>query len=201
YRTQLINTIRGHAAEFGLTAAKGPAHVEPLLLRVAEDARVPELARELFTMHGRELSRLKSELREIEAKLKVWHRQNEISRRLRSRCHRPDRRLSAGDQGSRSAGLPLRPRLRGLDGSDPERSFHRRQGSARGDYPRRRRGLAPHLGAGRHLGDQAGEQGPGQSLALAAGSGGAKTAEARRRGARQQARAHHLETDGQRPTL
>lgn len=82
YRTQLINTIRGHAAEFGLTAAKGPAHVEPLLLRVAEDARVPELAQELFTMHGQELSRLKSELREIEAKLKVWHRQNEMSRRL-----------------------------------------------------------------------------------------------------------------------
>jgi transposase len=82
YRTQLLNTIRGHAAEFGLTAAKGPAHVEPLLLRVAEDAGVPELARELFAMHGQELSRLKLELREIEAKLKAWHRQNEMSRRL-----------------------------------------------------------------------------------------------------------------------
>jgi len=82
YCTQLINTIRGHAAEFGLTAAKGPAHVEPLLLRVAEDARVPELAKELFAMHGRELSRLKAELRGIEAKLKAWHRQNEMSQRL-----------------------------------------------------------------------------------------------------------------------
>jgi transposase len=82
YRTQLLNTIRGHAAEFGLTAAKGPAHVEPLLLRVAEDAKVPELAKALFAMHGQELSRLKIELREIEAKLKAWHRQNEMSRRL-----------------------------------------------------------------------------------------------------------------------
>jgi transposase len=82
YRTQLINTIRGHAAEFGLTAAKGPAHVEPLLARVAEDARVPELAKELFALHGQELSGLKIELREIEAKLKAWHRQNEMSRRL-----------------------------------------------------------------------------------------------------------------------
>jgi len=82
YRTQLINTIRGHAAEFGLTAAKGPAHVEPLLARVAEDATVPPIAKELFAIHSQEYDRLKIELREIEAKLKAWHRGNEMSRRL-----------------------------------------------------------------------------------------------------------------------
>jgi transposase len=82
YHTQLINTIRGHATEFGLTAAKGPAHVEALLARLAEDARVPELAKELFAMSGQELSRLKVELRGIEVKLKAWYRQNEMSRRL-----------------------------------------------------------------------------------------------------------------------
>src|SRR5437870_13585835 len=59
YRTQLINTIRGQAAEFGLTAAKGPAHVEPLLARIAEDATMPALAKELFEMHGQEYDRLK----------------------------------------------------------------------------------------------------------------------------------------------
>ena len=82
YRTQLINTIRGHAAEFGFSAAKGPAHVEPLLSRVAEDATLPELAKELFAMLGQELSRLKLQVREIEVKLKAWHRQDEMSRRL-----------------------------------------------------------------------------------------------------------------------
>lgn len=82
YRTQLINTIRGHAAEFGFAAAKGPAHVEPLLSRIAEDATLPELAKELFAMLGQEFSRLKVELREIELKLKAWHRQDEMSRRL-----------------------------------------------------------------------------------------------------------------------
>lgn len=82
YGTQLINTIRGHAAEFGLTAAKGPAHVEPLLARIAADETVPALAKELFAMHGQEYGRLKVELRAIEAKLKAWHRQNEKSRRL-----------------------------------------------------------------------------------------------------------------------
>jgi transposase len=30
-RTQLSNAIRGHAVEFGLTAAKGMAHLVPLL--------------------------------------------------------------------------------------------------------------------------------------------------------------------------
>ncbi len=32
-RTQLANAIRGYAAEFGLTAAKGRAHLKPLLAR------------------------------------------------------------------------------------------------------------------------------------------------------------------------
>jgi transposase len=36
-RTQLANTIRGYAAEFGLTAAKGMAHLVPLLDRIEAD--------------------------------------------------------------------------------------------------------------------------------------------------------------------
>ncbi len=71
YHTQLGNVIRGHAAEFGLVAAKGPAHVAPLLARVAEDPKTPALARELFAMHRQELLRLKSALRDVEAKLKA----------------------------------------------------------------------------------------------------------------------------------
>src|SRR5712675_3577635 len=81
-RTMLMNALRGHAAEFGVAAAKGPAHVEPLLARVAKDVTVPALAKELFAIHGQEYDRLKIELREIEAKLKAWHRGNEMSRRL-----------------------------------------------------------------------------------------------------------------------
>ncbi|MBB5539664.1 transposase [Rhizobium giardinii] len=36
-RTQLANSIRGYAAEFGLTAAKGICKIEPLLERIAAD--------------------------------------------------------------------------------------------------------------------------------------------------------------------
>jgi transposase len=80
-RTQLSNTIRGYAAEFGLTAAKGLDKIEPLLARLAE-AALPKLATELFATYAREYARLKTEIAKIEAKLMAWHKYNELSRRL-----------------------------------------------------------------------------------------------------------------------
>ena len=81
-RTQLSNAIRGHAAEFGLTAAKGLSKIEPLLARTAQDERLPELAKELFQTLAEEYARLAAQLQKIEAKLMAWHRHNELSRRL-----------------------------------------------------------------------------------------------------------------------
>jgi len=43
-RTQLSNTIRGYATEFGLTASKGPCRIEQLLERVVTDVTIPTLA-------------------------------------------------------------------------------------------------------------------------------------------------------------
>ena len=51
-RTQLSNAIRGYAAEFGVTAAKGLDKIEPLLADIAQDESVPALARELFAVAG-----------------------------------------------------------------------------------------------------------------------------------------------------
>jgi transposase len=81
-RTQLSNAIRGYAAEFGLIAPRGLDKIEPLLARALEDESLPELARELFAVQGREYTRLQGEIRKIEARLMVWHRDNECSRRL-----------------------------------------------------------------------------------------------------------------------
>ena len=81
-RTQLSNAIRGYAAEFGLIAAKGADKIEPLLARIAQDENLPDLARELFAVQGREYARLGSELKEIEARLLAWHRADATSRRL-----------------------------------------------------------------------------------------------------------------------
>jgi len=65
-RTQLSNAIRGHAAEFSLTAPAGTAHLIPLLGRIQSDNDVPELARELFTFQAKEFSQLEGQLREVE---------------------------------------------------------------------------------------------------------------------------------------
>jgi transposase len=48
-RTRLSNAIRGYAAEFGLTAAKGKAHLVSLLERIQADESLPIAARELFS--------------------------------------------------------------------------------------------------------------------------------------------------------
>ncbi len=81
-RTQLGNMIRGYAAEFGVTAAKGVDKIEPLLAELAQDASLPALARELFALQGREYAQLQVELKAIEIKLRAWHRANADSRRL-----------------------------------------------------------------------------------------------------------------------
>jgi transposase len=81
-RTQLTNTIRGYAAEFGLVAAKGLHKIELLLARIAAERHLPELAKELFADYAREYDRLQKQIMQIEAKLMAWHRENELSRRL-----------------------------------------------------------------------------------------------------------------------
>lgn len=48
-RTMRVNAMRGHAAEFGVIAAKGRVKVAELLQRAyAEEAGVPALAREML---------------------------------------------------------------------------------------------------------------------------------------------------------
>ncbi len=81
-RTQLTNSIRGYAAEFGLVAAKGLDKIEPLLVRIAQDAELPALAKELFAVYGAELAGLEARIRKVDAMLMAWHRGNALSRRL-----------------------------------------------------------------------------------------------------------------------
>ncbi len=81
-RTMLVNAIRGHAAEFGVTGAKGVGRVKDLLARIAADPVVPALAREIFAGLSRQIDRLESEIRVLEKRLLVWHRADEHSRRL-----------------------------------------------------------------------------------------------------------------------
>jgi transposase len=81
-RTQLTNAIRGHAAEFGLVAAKGLDKIEPLLERIAADGSLPERARKLFGILGRQYAQLEARIEEIEQELKAWFKTSETARRL-----------------------------------------------------------------------------------------------------------------------
>jgi transposase len=81
-RTQLSNAIRGHAGEFGLTAAKGKAHLASLLERIHADESLPALARELFAAQAEEYAQLQAQIDKVDARLMAWRRADECSRRL-----------------------------------------------------------------------------------------------------------------------
>lgn len=81
-RTQLANTIRSHAAEFGLVAAKGLDKIALLLDRIRADDTLPGLARTLFAGMACEWAGLQEQIKAVEKTFMDWHRQNALSRRL-----------------------------------------------------------------------------------------------------------------------
>jgi transposase len=80
-RTQLVNAVRGHAAEFGVIAAKGIAKVEPLLRKIAE-ADMPQAAKQTLAQLGRIITQLDAQLAEIDQRLTTRHKANPVSQRL-----------------------------------------------------------------------------------------------------------------------
>ena len=82
-RTMLSNAIRGHAAEFGIVAAKGPVRISELLQRAhAEEAGIPALAREMLSLLANHLDALEARLKALETRLVAWHRQDPVSQCL-----------------------------------------------------------------------------------------------------------------------
>ena len=82
-RTMLINAMRGHAAEFGVVAAKGPVRMRGLLQHAhAAEAGVPALALEMLAVLASQLDALAIKVKTIEAKLMAWHKADPVSRCL-----------------------------------------------------------------------------------------------------------------------
>jgi transposase len=81
-QTQLANAIRGFAAEFGVTAAKGIDHVIPLLGRLQADESLPDLARQLFAFQAKEYVQLLGKIAEVDARLVAWQKSEPHCRRL-----------------------------------------------------------------------------------------------------------------------
>jgi len=58
-RTQTINAIRGHLAEFGMVVAQGPSHVAKLMSAIDDhDTDIPELARPILRLLAEQLRSL-----------------------------------------------------------------------------------------------------------------------------------------------
>ncbi len=84
-RTQTINALRGHLAEFGVIAPQGPAHVARLASAVANPGSgLPEAVRELGGVLLAQIASLKTKIRELEGQLRASARQDEEARRLMS---------------------------------------------------------------------------------------------------------------------
>ena len=81
-RTQLMNALRGHSAEFGVIAAKGVRFIGPLLAAIETDTTLPPEAKEMLALLGRQIEHLDARLDEIEAKLIAMHKASPISRLL-----------------------------------------------------------------------------------------------------------------------
>lgn len=81
-RTQLINAVRGHLAEFGLVEAQGPWNGPRLLASMQEDRRVPELARQVLHLLAAQLDEVAKRIVEVDARIAAWHRAHPVSRRL-----------------------------------------------------------------------------------------------------------------------
>jgi transposase len=81
-RTQLINAVRGHLAEFGLVGAQGPWNVPQLLASMQEDRRVPEPARQVLELLAVQLDEVGQRIAEVNARIMAWHKAHPVSPRL-----------------------------------------------------------------------------------------------------------------------
>jgi transposase len=70
-RTQMINALRGHLAEHGLVAARGPAHLKRLADAIADDdTALPDEVRELGQMYLEQIACLTARVSELDGKMK-----------------------------------------------------------------------------------------------------------------------------------
>jgi transposase len=82
-RTQVINALRGHCAEFGIIVAKGPQHAASLAAQVEDPAcGLPEAVRTSLAVLTEELHRLDERIEELDREIMQRAKADEAARRL-----------------------------------------------------------------------------------------------------------------------
>lgn len=84
-RTQIINALRGHLAEFGVVVAKGPAHVERLIAQAADQSHpLPEVMRPVLGVLIETLHLLDEKVTVLDAEIARRAEEDEDARRLKT---------------------------------------------------------------------------------------------------------------------
>jgi transposase len=83
-RTAQANQIRGLLTEFGIVIPQGIGHIARRLPEILEDGEngLPGMMRQLIERLGEQLKVLDKQVGEMERQIKLWHRENEQSRKL-----------------------------------------------------------------------------------------------------------------------
>jgi hypothetical protein len=200
-RTQLLNAVRGHAAEFGIVAAKNISHLPALLKAIVAEAAVPEAAKTMLTFLGAQVAQLDEQIAELERQMKQRHKSNPVSQLLAEIPGiGPITALSPGTD-DRPRAVPVRAPLRGVARSDTKRTLDWWSPTAGRHQPGRQRAaasIARRRCDGGHSLCQAGKQ---ERIGLVARIAGAQTAKARGCGSGQQDGPHRVGHDGERRSI
>ncbi|MBG6143961.1 transposase [Labrenzia sp. EL_142] len=81
-RTMAANALRAHLAEFGLVANPGIANLVKLADNAFADEALPAYAHRALEILIRRITELNEEIGELDKELRIWHAENEASRRL-----------------------------------------------------------------------------------------------------------------------
>jgi transposase len=84
-RTQIINAIRGHMAEYGIVARQGPSHVEQLISQIEDGSScIPEAARSCLAVLVETLRGLQTRIAALDAQITARAKRDDVAQRLMS---------------------------------------------------------------------------------------------------------------------
>jgi len=84
-RTQTINALRGHLAEYGVVAPKGPANITKLLYTIEDDSgSLPNTVRELARTYIDQIEIIGGHIADLSRKMRTMASDSEVTRRLQT---------------------------------------------------------------------------------------------------------------------
>lgn len=83
-RTQAVNMIRGLLAEFGIAIPQGLSHALSVARRISEGdgLQLPSLAEKMARILATQAIGLHEQLSEVDRDLRIWHKENDLAKRL-----------------------------------------------------------------------------------------------------------------------